>query len=196
MKTYKLIPIALSIFVLLSGCSGLEGTTTGNPLITIELSGYTSMSSKLSEFASGKVGALAVSSLTLCFKRLRFKLDGESTDSDTSLDEDNIDLELGEVNITGSTQELTSVEIPAGTYKRVEFDLEDDCTSGKSIQVTNGSGSFSTTSRVTIIFEGTFTVSDSDDVLSMSIQNIVDELDAVTADNQVQTRAEAASGTF
>jgi hypothetical protein len=184
-----LVSIFLSVVVLVAGCSQQEGTTTGNPIVSISLSGHVSS-------ASMKVSTLAVSSLTYCFKRLRFKLDGETTDADPSVDEDNVDLDLGEVTITGSEQDLVAVEVPPGTYKRVEFDLEDHCTSGKSLQVTNGSGSFSTDERITIKFEGTFVVSESDVELPISMQAIIDELDAVTADNQVKTRAEAASGTF
>ncbi|MCH2534912.1 MAG: hypothetical protein MK008_10765 [Bdellovibrionales bacterium] len=182
----KKLILILYLFTLI-GCAG-GGTTVGSP-VTIEL--------KLSSYSTAlSLRPQAVSSLTFCFKRLRFKKEGESTNGDTSSDEDNIDLNLGEVIISPSGTDLTSVTIPAGEYSRVEFDLEKDCLSQKSLQVTNSNGSFSTEDRITIKFEGYFIAASSSQTLSLGVSNIISKLDEVTADSEIKAKAEAASGTL
>lgn len=183
MKNLIIILFLLNII----GCAG-GGTTVGNP-VTVEL--------KLSSYSTAlSITPQAVSSLTFCFKRLRFKKEGESTNGDTTTDEDNIDLNLGEINISPSGTDLTSVSIPAGEYTRIEFDLEKDCVSQKSIQLTNSNGSFSTDDRITIKFEGYFIAASSSQTLSLGVSNIINKLDEVTTNSEIKTKAEAASGTL
>lgn len=185
MKNLNLLFLLFTFTI--TGCAG-GGTTIGNPVtVELKLSSYTSTQS---------IETQAVSSLTFCFKRLRFKQEGETTNSDSSTDEDNIDLNLGEVTISPSGTNLTSVSIPSGVYTRVEFDLEKDCSSQKSIQVTNDSGSFSTEDRITIKFEGYFVASDSSKVLNLGLSNIITKLNEVTANSEIKTKAESASGEF
>ena len=167
------------------GCAKDSGTSTGNPLVALKFDSFTSTLA----LKTGDVGTQAVSSLKLCFKRLRFRMV-------TTTAEDELDFYLGDVTISNLGTDLGSINLPVGTYDRVEFDLDDDCPSGKSIQLTNTSGSFSTTDRISIRFEGTFTHDGSDDVLGMSIQQIVDSLNTVTNNSQLKSKAEAASGTF
>lgn len=181
---------ALIAFAFLLGCQS-NGTSTGNPLVEIKLDGYTAPAK-----VQGKIAIMSISSLKLCFKRLRFKTASESTNADPSLDEDNIDLSLGEVTITPAGSSLTSVTVPEGTYTRVEFDLESNCGSGQSIEVTNSHGTFKTSSRTTIKFDGTFTAANSAEILTLNIQNLVDAMNNVTADSSVRSAAEGVSGSF
>lgn len=139
---------------------------------------------------ASSIQPMSVSSLKMCFKRLRFK------QSATGLEEDNTDLLLGEITISPSGTEITSVEIPNGTYDRIEFDLDDTCPSGKSIQIQNANGFFTTTDRTTIRFDGTFTVNEETTQLDLNIQAIITALNSVNANSQVRDRAESASGSF
>lgn len=177
-----LVTLASLMFL---GCAKDSGTSTGNPLVALKFDSFTSTLA----LKTGDVGAEAVSSLKLCFKRLRFRMV-------TTAAEDEIDFYLGDVTVSNLGTDLGSINLPKGTYDRVEFDLDDDCPSTKSIQLTNTSGSYSTDDRISIRFEGTFTHDGSDDVLGMSIQQIVDSLNTVTGSGQLKAKAEAASGSF
>ena len=133
----------------------------------------------------------ALTDVRFCFKRLRFKPNSSSSGS-------NYDLELGEVIINPAGTNLVTVSVPQGTYERVEFDLEKECegTPGKpSVTITNGSGTFTTLDRMTIKFDGSYTVSDAG-TLTLDIDPLLDALDVITADNQIKTSLEAAPGDF
>ncbi|MCB0367224.1 MAG: hypothetical protein H6624_08515 [Bdellovibrionaceae bacterium] len=190
------------IFSLLSaltlGCAG--GTTSGNPVVEVNLDTYSPVpTAKPGASIASMATPFNVSSLVMCFKRLRFKTENETTNGDPTQDDDNIDLELGEVVLSPSGTSLTSVSVPKGIYTRVEFDLEKDCadgTSGNSLQVTNGSGLLTTDERITIKFEGIFTVDESSEILNLGIQNIINALDTATAGNELKNKAEGASGSF
>jgi hypothetical protein len=172
-----------------------------------------------------------VSSLKMCFKRLRFKLNDDSLDSsnddsldssnddsldssnddsldssnddsldsssddslDSSNDDDNIDFDLGEVVLNPSGTFLSEITIPEGVYKRIEFDLEGNCASGKSIELINDNGTFSSNDRITIKFSGLFEANQ-DAVLSLGIQNIMDQLNAHNGSVSLKDTAEEISG--
>jgi Domain of unknown function (DUF4382) len=196
MTNAKLRPLLASILLpcLLPFATGGCGspTATGNPAVTLAFAPYGS--SALFELIPSAYAA--VSSATLCFKRLRFKTQDETTSADPANDSDNIDFSLGEVTLSPSGTTLSSVQIPAGTYTRIEFDLEDKCASGKSLQLTNSNGSFSTDQRITIKFNGTFTATGATQNLSLAIDSILTALDAATNNNGLKSTAEGASGTF
>ena len=123
----------------------------------------------------------------MCFRRLRF--DGVIE----------IDLPIGEKVITSSGTNLTTLNLAAGTYDRVEFDLRSDCasnSSGYSMVVHNANGNFHTSSDVSIRFDGNFVYDGSVGSLNLMIYNILKSLEAVTNDSQVQSAAEAASGDY
>jgi hypothetical protein len=112
----------------------------------------------------------AVSDFKFCFKRLRFKKDPlDATEVD-----DNIDLQLGNIQISNSGTLLGTVNVPAGTYTRIEFDLEPSCDDVvvNSVGLTNGNGTFNSTSTIKIKFEGTFIV-DGVETLELGVQNIM-----------------------
>lgn len=173
----------------LVACQPADGTSTGNPLVSLSMGAYTSMESP-------SYSPQSVTMARFCFKRLRFKMDGEVTPPDSSTDEDNIDFEIGDVLLDSSGTYLGAVELPVGTYSRVEFDLENHCVSGKSVQVHNSSGSYSSDQRITVKFEGTFVHSSAGSDLNLGVQSIISALDAVTADNQIKSALESASGDF
>lgn len=175
------------LLVLVTACAKSDGTSTGNPLVDLK---FSSFNSTLSQKAITAVDTMSVSSLKFCFKRLRFKQEANSSISE------NQDFYLGEVTISNLGTDLTGVAIPAGTYSRIEFDLEPHCPSGKSIELTNSNGSFSTDATITIRFDGTFVHTDTDQTLNLNIQQIVSSLNTVASDSDVPAKAEAAGGSF
>ena len=189
MKQYRSVVLIALLFNL--GCGG---TTTGNPVVTLKAAPYSSFAASWLPrwFPSLITPAYAsVSSLTLCFKRLRFKTayDGESNgDSTTS---ENFDFDPGEVTLSPSGSTLGQITLPAGTYRRIEFDLDDHCASSKSVQLTNTSGSISTRDGMTIKFEGTFLAEGEAQDLSLQFQNLVTALDSVTTGSNIKPSLEA-----
>lgn len=188
----RLIPLVALILTpaLLASCGG---TTTGNPVVTLKVAPYSP--SFASWFSLITPAYAAVSDLKLCFKRLRFKptYDGQS-DGDSG-DSTNFDFEIGEITLSSAGSTLGSITLPAGTYRRIEFDLHDQCASGKSVQVANSqAGSpFSTNSSITIKFEGTFAAEGSEQTLSLQFQSLVSALNTVTSDGLIKSSLENAS---
>ncbi len=134
----------------------------------------------------------SVSSLKFCFKRLRFKKADDVT-ADPAISEDNIDFAIGEVIVSNASTSLGQIRLPEGEYRRVEFDLEDSCGTGNSIQLVNTNGTYATNQRVTIKFSGVFTA-DSDGVLNLGVQSILTQLNTYSGVGTLKDSAEAASG--
>jgi hypothetical protein len=125
----------------------------------------------------------------LCFKRLRLEQDSSASEDDT-------DLPLGWVELSPNGTDLGSFQPPAGTYSRIEFDLDDHCAIAKSVELTNDQGSFSTSDQITIRFEGNFVYSGAGSQLSFQIQQLISAFASVSANSEIRTKAEAVSGTF
>ena len=187
MKHWVFLGLWILFLLLFGGCDG--GTTTGNP-VTVEYDSYdpNAPALKVSRLSNG-AQVMSVSGLKMCFKRLRFK-------PEESIISENIDLEIGELNIDPSGTLLGTVAVDAGVYRRIEFDLEDDC-NGYSIEVSNSNGTFQTNDRITIVFEGEFEVINGGaNGLVMGIQGIVNALNDVIADDEIKEAAESVSGTY
>lgn len=173
MKIQKNLFFTIILSQLFVGCGPMDEDTLANHKkspVSISLSSYTTAAFNPFDLIIPKSYA-AVDSLKFCFKRLRFKKEIE--DPNETLD-DNIDLDLGQVVISSTGTLLGTVEVPQDTYKRVEFDLENDCdgTTKNSVELTNGNGSFDTVDRITIKFEGTFVV-DGEKTLELGVDNIL-----------------------
>jgi hypothetical protein len=174
----------------LHGC----GTQTGNGFVSVELGAY----SGFAWYWPIKPAYAAVSSVTFCFKRIRFKTENEATASNPALDPDNLDFTTGEITISPSGTVLRKIPVPPGIYRRIEFDLEANCGSGGSVSVSNtsGDGNHVTDERVTVKFQGTFVMGTEDSRVSLEIQNVVSALDTVTGDGEIRSRLETVSGTY
>ncbi len=188
----KIIAAVVTLQVLAFPSCG--GTTTGNPVIIIEAGGY-SPTARWFELISSAYAA--TTGVRLCFKRLRLKVESSAGSGGTG----DIEFTPGEVTLSSSGSSLGEVAIPAGIYRRVEFDFDPACPgsqTGKSISLTNDLGSFSTADTVTIKFEGSFTASNDGQILLLGFQNIISALNQVTASGEIKTRLEEVSvkGTF
>ena len=172
--------ITLLILLLLSACAKNEGTSTGNPLVSLRFNNFNALSAP-------DFGAATVSNLVLCIKRLRFK-------PVTGLAE-NIDLALGETIVTTTGTFVTAAQVPPGSYFRVEFDLNTTCASGKSVQLTNSLGTFSSIDTITIRFDGTLNLTASQG-LDLNIQAIINALNTANSNADIKIKAESVGGSF
>lgn len=158
--------------------------------VSMQLGSYTTAS--FSNFFIPNAHA-AVSDMTVCFKRLRFKKDiNDASTAETS--DDNIDLTLGLVTLSNAGTSLGNVSVPAGTYYRIEFDLEPSC-NGNSVSLSNDFGIFNTNDRITIKFEGTFVV-DGSESLVLGVQDILSGANAYNGSEELKVALENISGTL
>ena len=134
----------------------------------------------------------AVTSLKMCFKRLRIKADDVDTVSPAS-DSNNKDFFIGEVIVSNAGASLGAIAVPKGVYHRIEFDLEPSCASGLSMQLTNANGAFTSNERITVKFSGTFTAN-ADGALTLGVQTILNQLNTFNAGTTLKVHAEAVSG--
>ena len=165
----------LTLMVALGGCG--KGTTT-------------------LKFASYSRAPLTAK---LCLKRLRFK----TGDSDTSTTNGNVDFSAGQITLTSTGTTIGDITLPAGTYKRVEFDMEKDCLNTGALNsvegTTSASAAFTSDKTITIKFLGTFEATSSAKTLEMGVQNIATALNGLTGGSSaddVKTALEAVSGTL
>lgn len=178
--------------LLMTGCGG--GTTTGNPVapVTVRMEDQQPFAwIQKSWDAIIPPAHAAVSTVTFCFKRLRFKPDSITNGS-------NFDLVLGEVIVNPSGTNLLTISVPQGTYQRIEFDLDKECDgtlSKPSVAFTNNNGTFSTLDHTTIKFDGIYVVSAAG-TLTLNIDPLFDALELVNNNNQIKTTLESAPGNF
>ena len=173
--------IIISFLLLIAmGCANSNGTSTGNPVVAVQFKSFTAL-------AMSQVGTLNVTNLKMCFKRLRFK--------PVSGLVDNIDLLLDEVTVVSSGTMITAVNVPPGTYSRVEFDLDTHCASGKSVQVTTGTSTYTSIDTMTIRFDGNLVLTGSQN-LDLNIQLIVNALKNVASNADIKVKAESVSGAY
>ncbi|MCM2280985.1 MAG: hypothetical protein NDI61_03970 [Bdellovibrionaceae bacterium] len=183
--------VGLSACVLaLTGCGSDKASSV---TLNLKLGTYSTAEAKLMDLLIPRSHA-AVSSAQLCFKRLRFKTTDTNTDaSEVESSEDNVDFQIGEVSLSPTSTSLGAITLPAGTYRRVEFDLENNCGSGNSVELVNDNGSYSSQERITIKFSGQFDAND-DGVLTLGAQNILDQLNNYSGTGSLKDAAEAVSG--
>lgn len=190
----RMAAAAIGVLVLSLGC-GESNSDNENAVVTLQVGSYSSAQFKWFDLLVPRAHA-AVSSLNVCFKRLRFKpVDENSDDLDPTDDEDNIDFDLGQMDLSSAGTTLTSVVIPEGVYRRIEIDLENHCAGGNSIELTNDQGTFSSTERITIKFSGTFTASDTV-VLQLGVQDLIDALNAYNGSGSLRDVAQGVSGSM
>ena len=177
---YKIIVVIL-LTIVLCAC----GTREGNGMVSIEVGDHTKGAIKgRMAFPNG------VTSLTMCFKQVRFRADGDSSGAHDIL------FDVGEKVFTGAAATLGEASLPNGNYKRIEFLLHDKCASGKSVEVVNNHGTFNTAKSINLKFRGDFTMAGANARVVLSINAIADALSSVDDGGQIKTKAEDAEGTY
>lgn len=180
----------LFVFVAIYGCqpSNDSSVSPASHPVNMQMGSYTTAG--LSRLFISEAHA-AVSDLRLCFKRLRFKKDLSAT-LDPTLDDDNVDLILGEVSVSSTGTALATVSVPEGTYYRIEFDLEPEC-AANSINLSNDFGVFTSGERITIKFDGVFIVNGAE-TLVLGTQNILNAANAYNGVGSLRDALESVSG--
>ncbi len=193
-KKAAVVSVSVLIALDMIGCAPKSATSPA--AISLQMGSYTTAQnqSPLWRLLAAKEANAAVTSLKMCFKRLRFKADDVDTAA-PSTDAGNKDFAIGEIVISNSGALLGAVSVPQGTYRRIEFDLDTSCASGKSIQLVNAQGSFSSTSSMTIKFRGTF-VAAADGTLTLGVQTILTALNSYNAPSDLKTTVEGISGSL
>ena len=180
--------------------SPISGSKSSHP-VNINLSSYSTASVMNYLIPSAYAN---VSELKACFKRLRFKKDiSDSTIEDhssgdddlTPHEEDNIDFNIGEVTLTDSGTLLGTVNVPEGTYYRIEFDLEPSCAGGKSLSLSNDFGVFSSNEKIKIKFDGVFVVN-GPEAIELGVQDILNAANAYNGTAPMEDVFESISGSL
>jgi len=182
-----------SLILLLSiySCNSKDSSVLNGKTYPVSISMGSYTTAKFSQFFIPSAHA-AVSDLRVCFKRLRFKKD--VTDIDDPTVDENIDLTLGEVNISSGGTSLAVVNVPADTYYRIEFDLEPSC-AGKSMNLSNDFGVYSSAESLKIRFDGVFVVNGSE-TLQLGVQDILNAANSYNGTGSLKDHMEAVSGDF
>ena len=163
-----------------------DSTTTGNPqVVTMNISPY-SITPLLSKM-NNRIKTMAVSNLSMCFKRIRLK-------PSNSIINENVDFEIGYLNIPPSGIELGDIEVSLGTFERIEIDLENDCNNSgeSSIVFTNDHGTFSSNDRISLRFEGSFSTTNVD--VNLLLQNIINTLNNYNGSTDLKDDIENQTG--
>lgn len=158
------------------GCA--KAPSAGNLSVALQMGTYSTAQNThpLWKFLAPQKANAAVTSLKMCFKRLRFKAEDLDTAAPDTASE-NVDFPIGEITIGTTGASLGAIKLAAGNYKRIEFDLDAHCASGKSIQLTNSNGAFSSNQGMTLKFRGNFTAN-VDGTLTLGIQTILTGLNS------------------
>lgn len=181
--------ILLALLSLVSCQPGDDNSPVAGARYPVNMSMGTYTTASFSDFFIPSAHA-AVSDLKLCFKRLRFKK--SITDIDDPLVDENVDLNLGQVTLSGAGTTLSVVNLPADTYYRVEFDLEPTC-AGKSVELSNTFGVFSSTESMKIKFDGVFLV-DGSETLQLGVQDILNAANGYNGTGSIRTTLQSVSG--
>jgi hypothetical protein len=184
--------LLLAALVALVSCNGNNSSpvsgTTKFP-VSVSMGSYSTAGMFMRNLIIPEAHA-AVSDLRLCFKRMRFKT--SITDIDDPLVDENVDLQLGEVAISGAGTMLATVNIPADTYYRVEFDLDPSC-AANSVYLTNDFGVFSSAEGLKIKFDGVFVV-DGSESLQLGVQEILNAANGYNGTGSLKDALESVSG--
>jgi hypothetical protein len=183
--------ISILLLLSLASCQNQDDSPVSGPTYPVSIRMGSYSTAKIMNFIIPNAYA-GVSELKVCFKRLRFKT--STDDSLPDLEEDNIDFNLGEVTLSSSGTLLGSVNVPVGTYYRVEFDLEPAC-AGKSLNLSNDFGVYSSTDTMKIKFDGVFIVNGAE-TLELGVQDILNAANSYNGVGRIKDAMEAASGTL
>ena len=166
-------------FLTLTRC----GTTIGNGLVNLSFKAYSIPT------ARAVVIGTSNQNLILCLKRVGFETDNQPIPD--------IDLSSsGDITVSGAGTVLGQIQLPIGAYQHIKFKLDNTCLSGKSVQLVNSNGSFSTTDSITMEFSGSLTEKGIRGTLALGVQSVVTALLSVTDGSQIKSKIESVSENY
>jgi hypothetical protein len=105
-----------------------------------------------------------------------------------------VPISRGSIDLGAADVALASATIAIQPYSRIELVADQSCGSAPSVGVSNASGTFSTTSSVTMSFAGPFSVDAGTQTIRLSAQPLANQLGTVNSNAQVKPAAESAPG--
>ncbi len=193
---------SLMILTVSAACSNVgtgspverRNTIVGNPMVEVSIAADAAVALRRSPLQSLLLpAAFAAGSdvqLMMCFDRIRFKYD-----DDTGPADGDIEFPIGRVVDNGQGSTLGSVQVPAGTYKRIEFDFKPNCGDSTSVIVSNLFGLFSTNERIRVRFEGDITISENTKI-KIGTRPLRDALTSIQSGPEIPIALESIAGTF
>lgn len=160
----------------LNGCGG-QGARSSDPAVTVFTQPYSS-------------AFTGVQSLSICLESITFQETASETDDGIM----EIRPRKTQALETQGT-DLTTIQVPSGTYKRIELILDNVCGTGESLSLQNLSGSFSSSDQLILRFEGELTL-EADTDLGLDLDIFLNELGSITSNPQIRTRLDAQIATF
>ena len=95
--------------------------------------------------------------------------------------------------LNSTSQTLGKIEVPAGIYDRVTFDLDPAC-AGRSVWVGSGATQISLREKVRARFFGRFDASQSEQKVVLYMDRLADRLESVTQEYELKAVFEAFRG--
>lgn len=136
--------------------------------------------------------------LTFCFAQIKFIPYVDLANPDPNAVTQTFDFDLDDIDYSPSGSSLTFISLPAGKYQSVQMKLANQCSTGRSMHVTNNHGIFSTTTDTTLTFLSFsyLEITDATTQVTLNLDGIIPDLLNINADNQIKSAAEANDGTF
>ena len=164
--------------------SGAGSTIMGNPETSTRL--QVSRYSAASTSGSGTLSALLICKTQLVL-----------TSVDPSVPVASLRFSDGvEQSIPVDGTQLGAIDIPVGHYSQIVIRLDNNCGTGRSLKLSNGSGSYASQQPIDLKFTGDLVVDGSDQTVFFDVQQIANQLSQVSDAAQVASQAQASNGTY
>lgn len=170
-------------------CSLPSRTPAAGPFFNLKFG-----SSQLSSMQTSQI-----SFLTFCFSQIKFVPYIDINNPDPTAVTQKFDFDMDDVTYSKNGTSLSFVSLPTGKYQSIQIILANQCSSGRSVQLTNSNGIFSTTNTITITligFPSYLEITDATSQVSLNIDNVIPVLLNVTGDIQIKSAIEANNGSF
>lgn len=101
-----------------------------------------------------------------------------------------------ELQISMSGIELGALDVPAGQYTKIALSVDDVCETGKSVAVTNGNGTFRTTSPFEIQFQGNEFIGNVQHRIVLDVKSLTEKLSRIDTNADIYPEASASRGLY
>ncbi|OQW47289.1 MAG: hypothetical protein A4S09_15965 [Proteobacteria bacterium SG_bin7] len=170
-------------------CSLPSRTPAAGPFFSLKFG-----SSQLSSMQTSQIAFLS-----FCFSQIKFIPYIDLNNPNPTAVTQKFDFDMDDVTYSKNGTSLSFVSLPAGKYQSIQIKLAAQCSSGRSVQLTNTHGTFSTTNTITITLLGFPTyleITDATSQVILNIDNVIPTLLGVTGDTQIKSAIEATDGSF
>ncbi len=177
-----------AIIIAYQFCSLPSRTPTSGPFFKLSFSDSNLSTAQLSQ----------IRLLTFCFSQIKFIPYIDLANPDPNAVTQTYDFDLEDFSYDPSGSSISFVSLPAGKYQSVQLKLSSQCSSGRSLQITNDNGIFSTTDAITLTFLSFsyLEITDSTTLVTLDLDGIIPGLLSVSGNVGIKPAAEASNGAF